>query len=252
MLGSGGMARSYLDAFCAVRPIKSVKVYSPTKANREKYAKEMAEQHNIEVTAVDTPQEAVRGSDIISSCTDSMGATTKADWLAPGMFITDLGEEEVDDECLAKIDVKLRQGDSLRACQAAAEKRRSVNRRFDCRHNAMFGQNGVERNGWADDIEIGFCRQDKEVGTVVFNRCSQRRRKVGNRGHVFGVLDPGRAGKLREIKRSIRQRLAARSGVNPILDEKDRQITRRSGSDRNQRTHMHEQPAVAFDHEHGP
>lgn len=111
MLGSGGMARSYLDAFCAVRPIKSVKVYSPTKANREKYAQEMAEQHKIEVIAVDTPEEAVRGTDIVSSCTDSMGATIKADWLEPGMFITDLGEEEVDDACLAKIDVKLRQGD---------------------------------------------------------------------------------------------------------------------------------------------
>src|SRR5487761_1194822 len=29
MIGSGGMARTYLEAFAAVRPIKQVKVYSP-------------------------------------------------------------------------------------------------------------------------------------------------------------------------------------------------------------------------------
>ena len=29
MIGSGGMARTYLDAFCQVRNIKKVKVYSP-------------------------------------------------------------------------------------------------------------------------------------------------------------------------------------------------------------------------------
>lgn len=31
MLGSGGMARTFLEAFCVVRPIRRVKVYSPTR-----------------------------------------------------------------------------------------------------------------------------------------------------------------------------------------------------------------------------
>jgi ornithine cyclodeaminase/alanine dehydrogenase-like protein (mu-crystallin family) len=33
-LGSGGMAHAYLPAFCAVRKISQVKVYSPTQAHR--------------------------------------------------------------------------------------------------------------------------------------------------------------------------------------------------------------------------
>ena len=111
MLGSGGMARSYLEAFCAVRPIRSCKVFSPTKANREAYAREMSKQLGIDVVAVDCAEEAVRGADIVSSCTDSMSATVNADWLEPGMHITDLGEEEINDACLKKIDVKIRQGD---------------------------------------------------------------------------------------------------------------------------------------------
>jgi ornithine cyclodeaminase/alanine dehydrogenase-like protein (mu-crystallin family) len=42
IFGSGGMARSYLEAFHEVRKLKKVKVYSPTKSNREAYAKEMS------------------------------------------------------------------------------------------------------------------------------------------------------------------------------------------------------------------
>src|SRR5262249_37695463 len=42
MLGSGGMARSHMQAFTAVRHIKKLQVYSPTRENREAFAREMA------------------------------------------------------------------------------------------------------------------------------------------------------------------------------------------------------------------
>jgi ornithine cyclodeaminase/alanine dehydrogenase-like protein (mu-crystallin family) len=71
MFGSGGMARSYLEAFNEVRKIKRVKVYSPTQANREAYANEMSKRLGIDVVAVDNPEAAVRGSQIVSACTDA-------------------------------------------------------------------------------------------------------------------------------------------------------------------------------------
>ena len=111
MLGSGGMARAYLEGFCAVRPIASCRVFSPTKKNRDTYAEEMSEALGIKVVAVDTPEEAVRGADIAATCTDTMSPTIKAEWLAPGVHVTDLCEEEIDDECLARMDVKIRQGE---------------------------------------------------------------------------------------------------------------------------------------------
>jgi alanine dehydrogenase len=111
MLGSGGMARAYLEGFCAVRSISSCRVYSPTKANREAYAREMSETLGIEVIAVDSPDNAIRGADIAATCTDTMSPTIKAEWLEPGVHVTDLCEEEIDDECLARIDVKIRQGE---------------------------------------------------------------------------------------------------------------------------------------------
>ena len=111
-LGSGGMARTYLHAFCAVRGIERVKVYSPTKANRERYAQEMRERLNIAVDAVDSPEEAVRGVDIVSTCTDSMAPTLKAEWLEPGQHVTMLGPAEISDDVIARADVKIAQGRS--------------------------------------------------------------------------------------------------------------------------------------------
>jgi alanine dehydrogenase len=111
MIGSGGMARAYLEGFCAVRPISSCTVFSPTQKNREAFAHEMGRILGIAVRAVDTPEEAVKGADIVATCTDTMSPTLKPEWLEPGMHITDLCEEEIDDACLAVIDVKIRQGE---------------------------------------------------------------------------------------------------------------------------------------------
>jgi alanine dehydrogenase len=110
MLGSGGMARTFLDAFACVREIKLCKVYSPTAKNREAYAAEMSERLGIEVRAVDTPREALRGVDIVSSATDSMKPVYDAEWLEPGQHVTNLGRREMPDAAMLKFDVVVRQG----------------------------------------------------------------------------------------------------------------------------------------------
>src|SRR3990170_2212994 len=110
MLGSGGMARTFLEAFCAVRPIKTCKIYSPTRKNRETYAREMSEKLRIEVVPVDSAREAVRGVDILSTATDSMSPTFERDWLEPGMHVAMLGPGEVSPDAESRFDVKIRQG----------------------------------------------------------------------------------------------------------------------------------------------
>jgi alanine dehydrogenase len=111
MLGSGGMARTYLEAFCTVRPtIERVKVYSPTKKNREAYAQEMGEKLGIEVIPVESARDAVEGVDIVSSCTDSMEPTFKGEWLEPGMHVTNLGSHELDEAVFRRATFVLKQG----------------------------------------------------------------------------------------------------------------------------------------------
>ena len=110
MLGSGGMARTFLEAFKCVRDIRLCKVYSPTVANREAYAEEMSRRLNIEVRAVDTPQEAIRGADILSSATDSMHPVYDPEWIEKGMHVTNLGRREISDNAMKKFDLVVRQG----------------------------------------------------------------------------------------------------------------------------------------------
>jgi alanine dehydrogenase len=111
MLGSGGMARAYLEAFSCVRPIERCSVYSPTRRHRERYAREMSERLGIDVVAVSSAREAVAGCDILSSCTDAMQPVYEADWIEPGMHVTNLGRREMPDVG-DRFDVVVRQGDA--------------------------------------------------------------------------------------------------------------------------------------------
>ncbi|MEE8518638.1 MAG: ornithine cyclodeaminase family protein [Dehalococcoidia bacterium] len=110
MLGSGGMARSYLQAFCNERDIRKVRVYSPNKDHREGYAAEMSDVLNVDIEPVDDPESAVRGADIVSTCTDTMSPVLKGEWIEPGMHITNLGGFELDDEVFKRATVTVRQG----------------------------------------------------------------------------------------------------------------------------------------------
>lgn len=109
MLGSGGMARSHLEALLTIRPLERVQVYSPTRANREAYAAEMSERHGIEVVTVDEPRDAFRGADVLAGCTDAAADVIVGDWLEPGMHVTCIGGS-VDASARQRFDVWLRLG----------------------------------------------------------------------------------------------------------------------------------------------
>jgi alanine dehydrogenase len=110
MLGSGGMARTYLEAFTCVRDIKQCRIYSPNREHREAFAAEMAATCKIEVVPVDSAREAVRGADIVSACTDSIVPVFDPEWLEPGMHVTNVNLNELADGALERFDAVVRQG----------------------------------------------------------------------------------------------------------------------------------------------
>jgi alanine dehydrogenase len=120
MIGSGGMARTYAAAIKEVRPIEVMRVFSPTKANRERYAQEMTERLDIEVIAVDSPEKAVKGADVVSLTTDSLVPVIKAEWLEPGMHINNVRNNETGADVLKRVDVRARLGTSTLAADRNA------------------------------------------------------------------------------------------------------------------------------------
>jgi ornithine cyclodeaminase/alanine dehydrogenase-like protein (mu-crystallin family) len=110
MVGSGGMARTVLEALVQVRDISIVKVYSRVTANREAFAKEMAERLHIAVEPVASARDAVKGADILATCTDSMGPVVEGGWIESGMHVVNIGPRDLGPDALARMDVVVRQG----------------------------------------------------------------------------------------------------------------------------------------------
>ncbi len=112
MIGSGGMARTYLDAFCQVRNIKKVKVWSPNVENAHKYAVEVAERHGLEANVAESAREAVRGVDIVSCCTSTNEPVFFNEWVEPGMHVTNLTSSEIEPSLPGIVDVAVRAGEA--------------------------------------------------------------------------------------------------------------------------------------------
>jgi ornithine cyclodeaminase/alanine dehydrogenase-like protein (mu-crystallin family) len=109
MLGSGGMARSHVVALKEVREIRAIKVWSPTEANRKRFAAEMQEQHGIPSEAVSDARDVYRGAEILAACTDSAVPVIRGAWLEPGMHVISIGGRP-DDDARKRFDVTLRLG----------------------------------------------------------------------------------------------------------------------------------------------
>jgi ornithine cyclodeaminase/alanine dehydrogenase-like protein (mu-crystallin family) len=111
MLGSGGMARTHMQAFMHVRKIKKLQVFSPTKDNREAFGREMARTYDIEVKVCDRPEDVYKGAHILAALTDSVSAVTDGSLLENGTHIVIVGGGgKPDGESLKRIDVYLHFG----------------------------------------------------------------------------------------------------------------------------------------------
>jgi ornithine cyclodeaminase/alanine dehydrogenase-like protein (mu-crystallin family) len=108
ILGSGGMARSHALGFCAIRPIRKINVYSPTRENRENFAREIAAKANIEVEACENPDRVIENADILAACTDSVLPVIKTQHLHPGLHVSTVLPSELEHGIHKNFDVLIR------------------------------------------------------------------------------------------------------------------------------------------------
>ncbi len=105
MFGSGWQAGAQLLALSAVRELKLIKVYSPTRANLEKFVTEMKRQIPLEIRAESDPRSVVDGSDIIVAATNSFEPVFDGSWLMPGMHVNSVQGGELDARTLKRADL---------------------------------------------------------------------------------------------------------------------------------------------------
>lgn len=100
LIGAGWQASGQAIAMAAVRKLKEIRVYRPTPANRERLAKQLADQLGIKVIASPDARTAARGADIVGMATNSITPVVELDWLERHAHVTCVKELELGDGIL--------------------------------------------------------------------------------------------------------------------------------------------------------
>jgi alanine dehydrogenase len=110
IIGTGGQARTQLEAIATVRTLESARAFGRDAARREKFCAEMTERLGIPVTPANSVTEAVRGADIVTTATTTSNPIVFGADLAQGVHINAIGanhanKRELDAEAVASADV---------------------------------------------------------------------------------------------------------------------------------------------------
>ena len=170
VIGAGFQAQSQVDAIRAVRPIRTVRVWSRHQEKREKFAAEA----NATVSA--SAEEAVRGAQIVVTATWSKDPVLEDAWIGPGVHINAMGSNmpnrrELPEALVRRADViavdaldaaKVEAGDLILA---------------DCWSNVVELQSVTA--GWTPDRisifkSVGLGMEDVAVGSFIYEQALVR------------------------------------------------------------------------------
>jgi alanine dehydrogenase len=107
ILGTGGQARTQLEAVAAVRKLTAVKVYGRDEVRREKFASEMSAVLGISVKAVTSPSEVTSDVAVLCTATTASQPVVCGECVSPGTHINAIGanhmkKRELDADTVAK------------------------------------------------------------------------------------------------------------------------------------------------------
>ena len=104
--GAGAQGRTQLEAALIVRPtLKKIYVYDIRMESSRRFAEEaLAKYPGIEVIPVETPEAAVRESDIIVTVTLANDPIIHSEWLKKGCLLMNMADFEVSYNCVKKAD----------------------------------------------------------------------------------------------------------------------------------------------------
>jgi ornithine cyclodeaminase/alanine dehydrogenase-like protein (mu-crystallin family) len=107
IIGAGVQAYAHLEAMCAVRPIKTLRVWSRTAANAERLADLARKKFKLEASVASSGEDAVRDADIVCTTTSARAPVLFGKWLTPGTHINAIGASqrtarELDTECVVR------------------------------------------------------------------------------------------------------------------------------------------------------
>jgi ornithine cyclodeaminase/alanine dehydrogenase-like protein (mu-crystallin family) len=91
VFGTGRQAVTQIEAVCSVRPVRTVKVYGRDAERRGRFAAEMREKVGADVVPVGSPEECVRGSQVVVAITTAREPVFDGALLEAGTHVTAAG-----------------------------------------------------------------------------------------------------------------------------------------------------------------
>jgi alanine dehydrogenase len=185
VIGSGNQARTQLESLAAVYRIDSASVYSPTRANRETYAREMSARLGIPVAPVDSAEAAVRGRTVVASASSARTKepVLRGEWLSECRLLCAVGNTrarfaEADVRCFR--DARLVVADSAHAFEEAGELIQAVeagaipqDKRATLGH-VVAGAVGIPRDGLVAFKSVGSALQDLSLAARYYELLGSR------------------------------------------------------------------------------
>lgn len=95
LFGSGWQAEGQVEALAHVRKLDRVKVFSRTAEKVAKFCDKMSRKLSLEIVPAKSPEDAVRGSDIVVTITTSATPLFDGEWLAPGTHVNAAGSNSL-------------------------------------------------------------------------------------------------------------------------------------------------------------
>jgi len=150
LIGAGNQAGPQLEALKKVRPIRKVRVYSPTEGEAAAFAKTTGAALDLEILPVSAPAAAVAGADIAVTATNSRAPFFPAKWLEPGMHLSCMQRDEAMDDCFKAADVvvfhtRLKEREQASTDFAAMEEK----------HNFVIRDHPERHLNWDDFPDLG-------------------------------------------------------------------------------------------------
>ena len=110
IIGTGGQARTQLEAIAAVKQLEIVRAYGRDPKRRESFCEKMSKQIGVPVQPASSASEAVRAARIVCTATTTTNPVVRGADLETGVHINAIGanhahKRELDDEAVASADV---------------------------------------------------------------------------------------------------------------------------------------------------
>jgi len=96
VLGAGVQARAHIRALTKMRKITQIKIFDIAAGSAARVKEEIEREVGVEITPVNSAQEAVEDSDLLVTVTTAKEPILRADWLKAGVHINAIGSHRPD------------------------------------------------------------------------------------------------------------------------------------------------------------